>query len=228
MKRSILLAFLIPFVIGCQSANTPGTPSTTGGSNGAVTIGFPYIAAFTFETQTTVNGQVFLADSNGPVTNAAVTFSYNGGTTPVTYTDNKTEPVTVNGFIILNLITAHYQSGLFSSDVSGQACTLSASMGGMTYSSSITTVGDSTFSPGASGITCLWVGGGNSNGVSVYPGTLSFGPGLTSPYYIPNSSLPGYSPGTYAIVTNLEKDSAFSGLSSSSYFNSYASDSTTY
>jgi len=222
----ILLSLLCLLAWGCSSKDSP-TNTTNVTNNYGIIVDWPFIGAMTYSHGGVVNGQVWLADSNGPVTNAAITFTYNGGSTPVTFQNTVNQSVTVNAAVILTVITGHYESDWFASDIVGQACTISAALGGTTYSSAITIAGHATFSPGASGITCLWAGGG-ADTVTAYPGPLGLGTAANPPYYIDQSQLPGYTAGSYAIVSSIEKDGSFSGRSSSSYFNSLAEGDTVY
>lgn len=221
MRRTFLLPLLMLLCVGCKN-NNPADPGT-------FIISYPYIGAFTYEHAGVMYGQLFLADTTGPVTNAAVTFYYGGGSTGATYVGPSTQSVTVNGFVMVQMITGHYVSPNFASDPAGGPCTVKLGYGSNLYQAKMTTVGNATFSPGASGITCLWAGGGNNDSVEYCNGScVTLGASVTSPYYVPQSSLPGYTPGTYTIVSNLENDGPFGSLSSECFFNSYAEADTLY
>jgi hypothetical protein len=222
MRRIILLPLLLLFCAGCSSNNNTSSPGT-------IKVDYPFIGAFTYEHSGSMDGQVFLTDTNGPVTNAGVTFSYTGGSTPATYVGNVTEPVTINGFVLVSLVTAHYMAPAFASDPAGTNCQIMVHCPSGNYHAVVMTVGNATFSPGGSGITCLWDGGGNSNSVEYCNGgCVTLGMSVSSPYYVPQSSLPGYTPGTFSIVSNMENDGPYGNLSTESYFNSYAEADTIY
>jgi hypothetical protein len=216
MRVWVLLVFAL-MAVSCGSKNSPSSPANNGS---ALTFNFPYVFASIGDNNGVPLGQVNLVDSNGPVTDAAVTFTYNGGSAPLTYSDIQTEPVTLNGFEIVNLLAAQYLPSAGLGFTAGQPCTLTAAFGGKTYSSSVTTVGNVNFVPGTGSVTVSWAGGGNNDELDAISGgqPVIFSP-VTSPYIILNSSLPGYTPGTFLLEAKLENDTAFSGLSSGSYFN---------
>jgi len=221
MKRFIPLLFVSLLVISCGSS----TPTGSSGSGGFSWNG-PLILS------TIENGSAFteIATSTGPVTNAAVTLSYSGSPAVLTYSTSASYPVTASGSVTL-LSLALYNSSSFTY-TAGQPYTITAVFGGNTYSATTTAVGTPVFSTSSSNLVCTWAGGGNENvitaeqNISPYT-TKTFGPNLTSPYSIPNSSLPG-STGQNDVSASINSlnSSAFSGTSNGSYLLSASAAST--
>ncbi len=213
MKRVSLFLVLSFFSISCSSSNYP-----SGLGSGSFSWNGPLIIS------AISNGSAFteIATSSGPVNNAAVTLSYSGNTqVPLTYVISTSYPVTYSGGVTL-LSLAYYDNTSFTY-TADQPYTLTASFGGNSYSASTTAVGTPVFSTSSSNLVCTWTGGGNENVItaeeSISPYTVkTFGPNVTSPYSIPNSSLPGATGNNDVIasINNLNK-SAFTGTSDGSY-----------
>ncbi|HTC22338.1 MAG TPA: hypothetical protein VK859_15900 [bacterium] len=221
MKRYFVLLSLALLAVSCGSK----TPS--GATPGSFSWNGPLILS------TIENGIAIaeIATSSGPVTNAAVTLSYSGGPAGFTYIYSTSYPVTYSGGVT-SLDLAYYDSSF--TYTAGQPYTITAAFGGNTYSASTTAVGTPAFSTSGSNLVCTWVGGGNENVIrdeeSVSPYTTkTFGPNLSSPATIANSSLAGAS-GQNDIIASVESlnNSAFSGTSNGSFLLATSEASTVY
>jgi hypothetical protein len=112
---------------------------------------------------------------------------------------------------------------------------MTASFGGSTYTASVTAVGNGTFSTGASGVTCNWVGGGNQNTILISQTNSPyysnhFGPNLTTGYAIPVSAFHNYTGGNYMVLATLVElaPSCFPNAYAGSFFSATEQDNTTY
>jgi hypothetical protein len=216
MKRFSPFLFVALLTISC------GSSSPTSSGSGSFSWSGPIILTDIEATGSTA-GLAFteIGTSNGPVTNAAVTLSFSGGSVGLSYLTSSSYPVTYSGSVTV-LSLAYYSNSSFTY-TAGQPYTITAAFGGSTYSANTTAVSLPVFSTSSSNLVCNWTGGGNVNvitameNISPYT-TKTFGPNVTSPYTIANSSLPGATGknNVIASINNLNS-SAFSGTSNGSY-----------
>ncbi|HXL73815.1 MAG TPA: hypothetical protein VN963_09335, partial [bacterium] len=209
MNRFFPWLFITLLAVSCGSKSSPTGSSGSGGFswNGPLVI------------SAIESGIAFteIATSSGPVTNAAVTLSYSGSPAVLSYIYNASYPVTYSGSVTV-LSLAYYTNSSFTY-TAGQPYTITAAFGGNSYTASTTAVGTPVFSTNGSNLVCTWAGGGNEDVISAIENvspytTKTFGPNITSPYSIPNSSLPGATGqnDVTASINNLNS-SAFSGTS---------------
>jgi hypothetical protein len=212
LKRFMILAFVALFGVSCGSKNSP-----TGAGSGSFSWNGPLVIS------AIESGLAFteIATSSGPVNNAAVTLSYSGTAVPLAYIYAASSAVTYSGGVTL-MSLAYYDTTSFTY-TAGQPYTITASFGGNSYSAGTTAVGALVFSTSGSNLVCAWVGGGDENVITaeenVSPYTVkTFGPNVTSPYSISNSSLPGATGqnDVTASINNLN-NSAFAGTTNGSY-----------
>jgi hypothetical protein len=217
MKRFSPFLFVALLTISC------GTSSHTSSGSGGFSWSGPIILSALVPTSGTAGtASTEIGTSTGPVTNAAVTLSYSGGSVPLSYSLSTSYPVTYSGSVTV-LSVAYYSNSSFTY-AAGQPYTITAAFGGSTYSANTTAVGIPVFSTSGSNLVCTWTGGGNEDVISASENTSpyttkTFGPPLTSPCSIANSSLPGATGqnNVIASINNLNS-SAFSGTSNGSYF----------
>jgi len=217
MKRFFPFLFVALLTISC------GTSSPTGSGSGGFSWNGPLILSDIEATSSTAGAVITeIATSTGPVINAAVTLSYSGGSTGLSYFYSGSYPVTYSGAVTTISLAYYYNSSF--AYTAGQPYTITSIFGGSTYSAYTTAVGFPVFSTSSSNLVCTWTGGGNedvitaSENISPYT-TKIFGPSsLTSPYSIANSSLPGTA-GKNTILASINNlnSSAFSGTSNGSY-----------
>jgi hypothetical protein len=240
MRRFVFILLGSLFMVSCSGSGS--SPTLPGGGSFSLTgplleamISYSNIAQFLVTTPT------------GPVTNAAVTLSFSGGSVPLAYTYSSSGPVTYSGGVTyLNL--AYYSATSGWTYTANQPYTMTASFGGNTYSSSITAVGNETFQTGSSGVTCSWTGGVSNASTNPINATTAsaletstpytsyiYPPGgnppfLTSPFTIAASSLSGHTTGNYMIMVTAVniKTSAFPGAYGGSFFSATDQQSTTY
>ena len=221
MKNCIFAFLMASMVMFVSCSSKPTTSPTTFQMNGAGI----FVTALVSTGLTEMSAGI--VDSNAqPVTNAAVTLSYSGGSAPLTYVTNgsstSTETLSYSGGSTVITCAAYQTSNGGWTYTANQPYTVTAIFGGKTYSASEIAPGNITFTPGSGSLTITWVGGGNENDLTAINGSYSktFGPNLTSPYTLLNSSLPGYSPGSYTL--NMGADTTqygcFPGASSYSEF----------
>ncbi len=229
MKKYAFLFSIVVLSLSCDSNNSgTGTRGTATGNTGYPWSGPLLIAIFNSSSSTAV---AEIATSSGPVTNAAVTMSYSGGSVPLSYVYGTSASVTYNG-AVTTIGVAYYDTTSFSY-VANQPYTIAANINGTSYSAYTTSVGTPVFSTSGSNLVCTWTGGGNENVIVAYDTvghtTKTFGPNVTSPYSIANSSLPGSSGhnSVTADIMNLNT-SAFTGTSNGSYLLATSSATTTY
>ncbi len=218
MKRFFPFLFVALLTISC------GTSSPTSSSSGGFSWNGPIVlSAIESISSGTETALTEIGTSTGPVTNAAVTLSYSGGSVPLSYQASGSYPVTYSGSVTV-LSLAYYTNTSFTY-TAGQPYTITAVFGGNTYSANTTAVSIPVFSTSGSNLVCTWTGGGNEDVITATeigsPHTSKiFGPSsLTSPYSIARSSLPGATGqnNVIALIDNLNS-SAFSGTSNGSYF----------
>ena len=139
----------------------------------------------------------------------------------MSYLYSSTYPVTFSGGITF-LSLAYYYTTSFTY-TAGQPYTVTAVIGGNPYSAYTTAVSLPVFSSNGSQLTCTWSGVGNLNTIGCGENTTPFtqkifGPNITSPYNIPNGSLPGAVGNNTDLATILSlNNSAFTGTSNGSY-----------
>ena len=227
MKKIVSFLFVALLAISCGSSNSPSSSSST-----PTPIGFSWNGPIILTS--IQNGLAFteIANQSGPITNAAVTLSTTGSSVTLTYQTSSSYPVTYNGGVtILNL--AYYTNSSYTYTAS-QPYTITAVFGGNTYTANVTAVGAPIFSTSGANLVCTWAGGGNENVIAatqnVSPYTQkTFGPNVTSPYSIPNSSLPGTSGQNFVLATIINlNNAAFTGTSNGSYFLATSQATTTY
>jgi hypothetical protein len=219
IRSYVFLSLLAVLSISCSSNSTPSSSSSF------QLNGVGIFATVAQNLGVPVFVSVGIVDSKAqPVTNAVIALTYSGGSIPITYVSNGSVTTTVslsyNGGTTL-ITCAPYTSSTSWSYVTNQPYTFTAAFGGNTYSASATAAGNIVFTPGAGSVTCTWVGG-SQNSLSAVDGnnSLSFGPSLTSPYVLFNSSLPNYSSGVYTLTmgVGLRQNGCFSSASSFSFF----------
>lgn len=226
MKQFFPFLFVALLTISCS------TSSPTSSSSGRFSWNGPLILSDIEATSSTA-GAAFteIATSTGPVTNAAVTLSYSGGSTSLSYLYSGSYPVTYSG-AVTTISLAYYYNGSFTY-AAGQPYTITSIFGGGTYSAHTTSVGFPVFTPSGSNLVCSWTGGGNEDiitateTVSPYTSKIIGPSSLSSPYTI--SSLPGSS-GQNSILASINNlnSSAFSGTSNGSYLLASSQASTVY
>ena len=192
-------------------SSTSSTPPLSPGSGGSTSISYntPEILATIAKQSTVTNAAAVMIMTTGSlVNNAAVTLSGPSLSLPLTFFSSASSGTT---FI------AYYYSANTWTYSGNQSYTMTVSYSGNNYQSTITSVGNVVFSPSSSGITISWAGGGNENTAFALGGSpynnYTYGPNITSPYFIAKSGLGGYSAGNYNIAMNCDKTniSAFSG-----------------
>ncbi len=252
MKRLISLLLAAIFVISCSNNNSANstTPTLPGGGNGSEGPGgngggvtfltSPMLEAaivdntLAVSTTPTIEADVNIAASSGPVTNAAITLSGPVvGSLAVTFLGSTSLPVNFNGGVSLVPFGSYTATGW--TYAVGEPYTVTASFGGATYTASITAVGNVTVQTGGVGtaVTCSWTNAvatssanplnisqfiaTNSSNATLYsdPATLA-APYLTSPVTISAFSLTG-SVVDVSLTTGTILTSAFPGSFSQSY-----------
>lgn len=218
MKRYFSVVFIVIALsaISCSSSHSP-----TGSGSGSFSLNGPIILS-----EINANGPLAfaeIADQNGAINNATVTLTTAGPTTfGLGFVLSSSYPVTYSGGI--TILSMSYYDNPSITYTANQPYTMTVGIGSSTYTSSVMAVSIPTFTSYSSSVTCNWSGGGNENTIiavetaSPYNSRI-FGPNITSPYGIPNSSLSGYIAGNYdltASIVNID-NGAFSGTSSSSY-----------
>lgn len=206
----------------CGSQSNPITPGSLG-----FTYASPEILASIAKQGGVVNAaQVELMTDSQAVTDAAITLTGPAALSlPLTFSSSSG----TSGYYY-----SYYYSVNSWTYSGNQSYTMSVSYGGHTFQSTITSVGNVTFSPSSTGITITWAGGGNENTVSAFGGSpyysYSHGPNVTSPYVFSKTSLGGYSAGNYTISLNAIEalTSTFSGSYVGSSFTASDQESTTY
>lgn len=216
-----VLTSLAVLMISCLLLNSCGSKTytfptqTTGSGSGSVPSGSTSISLYTPQIQAGMGWQ-------GTGTNSAQVIILTGTTSPaptnatVTLTGPSgfSMPLTYNSFGSSTYET-YYNSITGWTYAADQNYTMTISYGGYTYQSTVTSLGNVSFTPGSAGLTLTWIGGGNENTVMAIGTSQEYwGPNLTSPYYVAQASLPGYTPGSYDIeltAENMVEPSAFSG-----------------
>lgn len=185
-------------------------PNNSGGGSTSITYNSPEIlATIAKQGGTTQPAAVMIMTTGSLVNNAAVTLSGPGVNLPVTFWYSASSGTT---FI------AYYTSSNAWTYQGNQNYTISVSYSGYSGQGTVHSAGNVVFTPGGSGLSISWAGGGNENtasALSITPSYQSYvyGPNITSPYNISQSSLAGYSGGNYTIQMNCDQTviSAFSG-----------------
>lgn len=220
MKRFLFLILSVFPIISCGSKQSPVNPS-----GNPFVLGGAGIFATAIEWPGINEMSAGIVDQNAqPVTNAAVTLSYPGGSSPLTLIPNEatTLAFTYSGGITVIPCASYITKNGYWPYVANQPYTFTAIFGGNTYTAWGTTSGNVTFSSGSGALTCTWMGSGSQNSLTATNGAVTtvFGPSLTSPYILLNSSLPQYTPGSYTLNLNIGMDllGCFPGASPHSFF----------
>lgn len=220
MKPYIVFLFVALLSVSCGSSSTTTSSSGSGGSGGYSWSG-PIILSEINEQSNVAFAEI--GTSSGPVTNAAVTLSYSGGTDVLNYFYSTSVPVTYSGGLTIVGVAYYYDTAY--TYTANQPYTMTSVFGGTTYSAHVTAVGGPVFTTSGGGTTLVttWSGGGNTNVIAasknVSPYTQkTWGPNVTSPYSIANSALPGGSTQNTVMVTLINlNSSAYTGTSNGSY-----------
>jgi hypothetical protein len=238
MRKAIaclaILAVSSLLFVSCNPKNY-SLPTLPSGGTGSISLSNgPLIEAMISFTGA---AQVLIAGANGPVTNAAVTLSYSGGSYPLAFTTTMSGAVTYNGSVSI-MSLAYYSNSLGWSYVANIPYQMTAIFGGNTYTASVTAPGNAAFATGSSGVTCSWTGPSNEDvflidqisGYTNVPYSASFGPSSSNPYVIPVSAFQGYTGGNYLVDATIVElvTSAFPGAFGGSFFSATDIVTTTY
>ncbi len=207
MKRLVPLLLVSLFVISCGSKSSPTSSGGNGGGSDTISLASPELLATIAEQSSVVNAaQVEIDTTTQAVTNAAITLTGPSSLSlPLTFSSS----MSGGGYYY-----AYYYSINSWSYSGNQNYTMTVSYGGNTYQSTITSVGNVAFTSTSLGITISWSGEGNENtAFAIGSSDYTYGPNISSPYYIANSGLAGYTSGSYDIEINCDETltSAFSG-----------------
>ena len=220
-----VLTSLAVLTISCLLLNSCGSKTytfptqTTGSGSGSVPSGSTSISLYTPEIEAEIGMQGYVASASQVIILTGTSSpAPTNATVILTGPSGFSMPLTYNSFGSSTYET-YYNSPTGWNYLANQNYTMTISYGGYTYQSTVTSVGNVTFTPSGSSLVISWIGGGNENLILAFQtvspfGNATLGPSLTSPYTLNPSSLPGYVAGSYQIgmtAEEMKEPSAFSG-----------------
>jgi hypothetical protein len=223
MKRLVGFFLITLLAVSCAPKNNPSAPSSVSTAT-PLSITWPYIFVQMTDNGTKI-ANVQIVGADGPVTDAAVTFSYDGGSQGATFSGTLSGTVTVDGSVLLDVVQANYEPP-YLNYTAGLPCTVTATFNGKAYAGSITTVGNITYTKQTNDLLIQWDGSVNNEQIiGIYDSAnspLVYGPPISSPVTIQDSSLPIGPPYFYDFTTTLSTTAHFQSINNDSYLSCIA------